>query len=347
MGKKSTKRVTRKPSQHKKTSKKKFLFWQRGEIAIYLLLGIIILGAFLIVSGGPSFNLSKVDTTPAGEIVPEPTDIQRDNLQLKTIKFQACGNNTGAYFIVDTSGSMRDNNKMQNVKDALQSFASNLTDKSVVGMRRYSSDLACSIYGRQVTSLLVPIGFYGTNKNTFSQATSALCPSGSTNTSAAFAGALNDLRSAVTNPAYKDTPLNVIFISDGIPEGDGVGIPQTLGTCSSFTSARYPICAPYTSQGRTTCRCFDSSQDPTANPSIAQQIQALKNINGKNVRVFSVLVFSQATDGPFKANLDNMMKTIASPGDYYQTSRPEDIKGIYEQIANKICASNGNPTPTP
>lgn len=348
MKKKTTTRKTKPTKKYRSSLKKKFLFWQRGEIALYLLLIIIIGGAFLIASGGPVFNLSQPDESPVGEpIIVTPTG--HDTLQLQTLKFQVCGNTTGAYFIVDTSGSMRNNNKMENVKEALTSFAGNLSDKSVIGLRRFSSDEACPIYGRQPTSLLVPIGFYSTNKNAFTQAVGRLCPAGATNTRAAFAGALTDLQAGVTKPEYKDTPLNVIFISDGIPEGDGDGVPNNLSTCSSFTSARYPVCAPYAGPAGLQCRCFDSTQDPTTNPQLAQQVQALKNINGKPVKVFSVLVYDPATDGPFLNKLNGMMESVAStPSNYYKTAKPEDIKNIYNQIADKICASNGGgATPTP
>lgn len=328
----------RKKSQSKKT---KYLFWKKGQIALYLLLAVIILGAFVLVSGGPQFDLTPDGNQPAGDMVIETPDPLRDSLQLKTIRFQACGTRTAVDFLIDTSGSMSVNNKLTNLKDALNAFASNLEDKSVVGIRRFSaSPNTCY---PSVTSRLVPINFYSANKTVFSQQVSALCANGGTNTGTAFAAELTDLTAAVANPAFKDTPLNLVFISDGIPEGQP--FDNGGGNCQQYQSTRFPVCSYYSPAD--ICRCFDSSQDPTANPSIAQQIQALKNINGKPVRIFSVLVYDPTYDSPFKSNLDTMMTNIATnKTDYYQTSDPTAIKGIYAQIADKICEANGgNPTP--
>ena len=123
----------------------------------------------------------------------------------------------------------------------------------------------------------------------------------------------------------------MVFISDGIPEENGSG---HSGACTG--AEPYQFCA--LSNGG--CRCFVDNQDPTTNPQIAQQVQALKSINGKNVRVFSVLVFDPVSDGPFESRLTNMMQAIASaPSDFYKTSDPATIKNIYSQISNKICST--------
>ena len=324
----------------KHTLKKSFLFWQRGEVALYLLIGVIIFGAFLLVSGGPQFKLSESGNNVIGEPIRE-NSTQKNALQLKTIRFAACSNRAAIDFLVDTSGSMERGNKIQIIKSSLKDFASNFTNDSITGLRRYSS----SDTGSTATSRPVEIDFYKNNKSQFNAAVNQLVASGGTNTRTAFAAELEDLTKAVSDPKFKDNSFNLVFISDGIPEGDGVGVP-TATACSSFSSARYPMCAYQTG----TCRCFDADQDPTTNPQIAQQIQALKNINGKNVRVFSILVFDPKTDGPFESKLTTMMQAVASPNSFYKTTKPEDIKAIYGQIADKICEETGgstNLTPTP
>jgi uncharacterized protein YegL len=330
------------PTSSRRKTKKSFLFWQRGEIALYLLLGIIIFGAFLLASGGPQFKLSESGEEAIGEPIRE-NSTQKDALQLKTIRFAACSNRAAVDFLVDTSGSMEKGNKIQIIKSALMDFAGNFTNDSITGLRRYSSNDT----GTTATSRPVGIDFYKNNKTQFNTAVSRLVASGGTNTRTAFAAELEDLTQAVTDPKFKDNSFNLVFISDGIPEGKA--FPPSSGDCQEHVSPEFPVCAPY-NQDRNVCRCFDSNQDPTFNPQIAQQIQALKNINGKNIRIFSILVFDPATDGPFESKLTTMMQAIASPNSFYKTTKPEDIKSIYGQIADKICEETGggtNITPTP
>lgn len=316
---------------HKHTSKRRNIFWKRGTIALYVLLTVIIVGAFFLAGGVPKFDFSPTDTTPAGEVVLETPDPQRDSLQLKTLRFKSCASTAAVDFLVDTSGSMRDGGKMQNIKDALTSFASNFNDKSVTGIRRFSSDYGYYCPYHPATERLTTIDFYGTSKNSFASSTNSLCADGSTNTRTAFAAELQDLTAAVTDQRFKDYNFNLVFISDGIPEENGSG---HNGACTGAES--YAFCA--NSKGN--CRCFVDDQDPTTNPQIAQQVQALKSINGKNIKVSSILVFDPVSDGPFEAKLTNMMKAIAStPSDFYKTSDPTTIKTIYSQISNKICTT--------
>lgn len=316
---------------HKHKSKKGNVFWKRGTITLYVLLVVIILGAFFLAGGFPKFDFSPTDGTPAGEVILETPDPQRDSLQLKTLKFKGCASTAAVDFLVDTSGSMRDGGKMQNIKDALASFASNFNDKSVTGIRRFSSDDSYYCAPHPVTERLTQIDFFGNNKNSFTTSTNSFCADGATNTRTAFAAELDDLTRAVGDQRFKDYNFNLVFISDGIPEINGSG---HQGACTG--AEPYQFCA--LSKGA--CRCFVDDQDPTSNPQIAQQVQALKSINGKNVRVFSVLVFDPISDGPFESKLTNMMQAIASsPSDFYKTSDPTTIKTIYSQISNRICST--------
>jgi len=325
--KKAKRKKSAKTQKH--LSKKKNVFWKRGTITLYVLLTVIILGAFFLAGGVPKFDFSPTDGTPAGEVVLETPDPQRDSLQLKTLRFKNCASTAAVDFLVDTSGSMRDGGKMQNIRDALSSFASNFNDKSVTGIRRFSSDDYHYCAPHPITERLTQIDFYGSNKNSYASTINSFCADGATNTRSAFAAELDDLRNAVSDQKFKDYNFNLVFISDGIPEVYGSG---HSGACTG--AEPYQFCA--LSKGA--CRCFVDDQDPTTNPQIAQQVQALKTINGKNVRVFSVLVFDPVSDGPFESKLTNMMQAIAStPSDFYKTSDPATIKNIYSQISNKIC----------
>ncbi|MGE5041981.1 MAG: VWA domain-containing protein [Candidatus Levyibacteriota bacterium] len=312
------------------------VFFQKGSITLYLLLAVIIAGAFFLAGGIPSFNFSPTDNTPAGQPVLETPDPQRNDLQLKTLKFKGCTTTTAIDFLIDTSGSMGDNNKLTNLEQALTNFSKNFNDSTVTGLRRFSA--SPNYCNAPITERLVPIDFYSQNKTQFSSAVGNLCPSGGTNTRTAFAAELADMQQMVTDQRFKDKNFNLIFLTDGIPEDHSFPLQ---GDCQQFVNSDFPVCTPYTQPGsKPACRCFDSSQDPTANPQIAQQIQALKSLNGNNVHIYALLVFDPVIDAPFKAKVDNMMTAIAStPQDYLQTTDPTQISALYGQIAQKICSS--------
>lgn len=316
-----------------------------GGIAMYVLLAVIILGAFFMVGGAqkifisPPTDLGNVEVDPASTT----NNTSKDSLQLQTLKFKSCNGTAAVDLLIDTSGSMATAGKLQNLQGALGSFASNFNSSTVVGLRRFSSDEnprnpPCPLHN--ATSRLVPIDFYSSNKAPFISAVQNTCANGGTNTATAFAAELDDLKSKVTDPKFKDYTFNLIFLSDGIPESQASDI---TGACTGREP--YPVCA--TDQAGN-CRCFDTAQDPTTNPQIAQQIRDLKSINGKNVNIYSILVFDPVTDGPFKDKVATMMKNIASSPPstyYYNTSDPAQIKNIYSQISEKICKSNEPTTP--
>lgn len=337
MGKKA---VRHKSSKARKHASKKFnVFWKKGSITLYLLLGVIIVGAFFLAGGAPKFEPSPTDNTPAGEVVMETPDPQRNDLQLKELKFKGCTTTAAIDFLIDTSGSMDDNGKLTNLETALTNFGKNFNDSTVTGLRRFSAvPNGC---GSPITQRLVDINFYSANKNQFTNAVTNLCASGGTNTRTAFAAELDDMRQIVQDPRFKDKNFNLIFLTDGIPEGHSFPLQ---GDCQHLVNSDFPVCTPYTASYPPACRCFDSSQDPTTNPHIAQEIQALKSLNGNNVHIYSLLVFDPNTDAPFKAKVDAMMTTIAStPQDYLQTTDPSKISELYGQIAQKICSSQSKP----
>lgn len=348
MLRKSASRVKTRSRRKYNIRKKKFLFWpastspashaearrgwHRGNITLYILLIIIIIGAYFLVGGTSNFTNSPVDKTPAGEVIKETPGIERESLQLQTIRFKKCSNIAAVDFLIDTSGSMRFGTKLADLKNALSSFTKSFGDKSVTGIRRFSSlDNACY---PSTTSRLVPIDFYSSNKSEFSSQVANLCADGATSTRTAFEAEKNDLEKATADPKFKDKTFNLIFVTDGIPESRG---SDHQGACTGEET--YPVCATNFDGN---CRCFDSNQDPTTNPQIAEQIREIKSLNGKNIRIFSVLVFDDENDGPFKDQADKMMSAIAtSAEDYYKTTDPKVLTKIYNQIAEKICTETG------
>lgn len=314
-----TKTKKRKAVRRVKTKKKGFnLFFFRGDAAIsFLVLAVVIIGSLMLVGGlTPKLNKQDLNTVGVPE-TPSPPNGADNNLQLKTFKFKTCTDSAAVHFLLDVSGSMNFNNgqKIQNLRDALKFFANGVTDTAVLGLRTFSES----------TTLLVPINI-GT-KSKVAQAAQGLTANGGTYTRDAFIATKADLAAAVGNSKFKNYDFNLIFFSDGIPE----------------TRAKNTLCPGYPPRneyctdpqpGNSGCRCFDTDQDPL---SVATEIKSLKNASGKNVRVFSVLLYDPVRDGHFEPKFKPLMKSIASPDSYFETTDEQQLKNIFTQIGQKVC----------
>jgi len=318
-----------------------FSFLRRGDIAITLILGVVVLGA-IILAGGifPELDDSKVNKDIVGEIDTSsvPTNQNDKSLQIQKLKIKTCNDQAAIDFLIDTSGSMNFGGgvKLTNLKQAMQSFAANFNDKTVVGIRRFSGENKA---GLPVTSRLVPINFYLNNKSNYNTAVNSLSIYGGTMTRNAFSNELTELSAAVANSNFNTYNFNLIFFTDGIPETSDNNMACPGGGTGN------PFCIPDTRPGGV-CRCFDSAQDPTTttngNIDIAAKIKALRSGGGKNVRIFSIVILDDAADGHFKDKVENMMKKIASDPatDYFFTTSATDFKNIFRDINQKICTTN-------
>lgn len=311
-----------------------FRFFKRGDIAITLVLGIVVLGA-IILAGGifPKLDDSKVNMDDVGEVDTSsvPTNQNDKSLQLKTFKFKKCAEKAAIDFLIDTSGSMNfgGGEKLTNLKQAMQSFAANFNDKTVVGIRRFSG---INNLGLPPTSRLVPIDFYSKNRSAYNQAVNSLPIDGNTMTRTAFSAELDDLKSAVANTKFSTYNFNLIFFTDGIPETRDANI-----ICDGGIGG--PSCTAHPTVG--TCRCFNPAQNPTSNPDVAAEIKALISGGGENIRIFSIVILS-AADEHFRSKIENMMKTIATDPttDYFLANDATDFKAIFKSISQKICTTN-------
>lgn len=314
-----TKTKKRKVVRRIKTKKKGFnLFFFRGDAAIsFLVLAVVIVGSLMLV-GGLTPKLNKQDLNTVGvPDTPSPPSGADNNLQLKTFKFKTCTDSAAVHFLLDTSGSMNFNNgqKIQNLRDAVRFFANGVTDTAVLGLRTFNV----------TTNLIVPINI-GT-KSKVAQAAQSLIATNGTHTKTAFIATKADLAAAVANAKFKNYDFNLIFFSDGIPE--------TLAKNTSCPG--YPPPNEYCTDptpGNSGCRCFDTDQDPT---SVATEIKSLKNASGKSVRIFSVLLYDPVRDGYFESKFKPLMKNIASPDSYFETTDEKQLKNIFTQIGQKVC----------
>lgn len=296
----------------------------KGSIAIIILLCVIIIGSIILV-GGPypiisneRLNLNNQKTFEQ-DIDPTITGKPK-NLQLQISELRNCSDTLAVEFLLDTSGSMKNGDKTNDLKEALNFFVDKLKKNAVIGIRNFSS----------TTYLQVPFDFYEKNQPSVKSIITNLNPDGGTSTRDAFIETHKDLKEAILKPEFKNYAFNLIFFSDGIPETLD-GNTNTIGRKCKQN--------PRVSSGY---RCFDERQDPTntslTGGDIAQQIKNLKNKDGKNIRIFSVLLFDPVTDKEFEEEEEAIMKRVASStNDFYKTTNQEYLINIFQQIKTQVC----------
>lgn len=289
----------------------------KGDASIYVLFGIILIGG-LFMAGG-LFPRVSTDTlnTDAGESQIDPNSLpkgdSKEALQLKTLKFKSCTQVSAVEFLLDNSGSMGgsgfDPAKMTNLKAGVTAFSEKMSDTSVIGLRTFSD----------YTTLNVPFGYYKDNKSSFATAIAGMRPDGSTHQKSAFEAAKVDLEGAVTK--YPKYDFNLIFFSDGIPE-TAAGNRTCTGT----------VCDPSSPGG---CRCMAPSQDPRT---VAEEIKAIKNTSGSNIRIFSILLYDPVRDSFAETEFKALMKAVATDSStYFETTDPDDLKSLFDSVIKKVC----------
>lgn len=180
-----------------------------GKISYYVLLifGIIVVGSIIMSNGifpkGPvnplerlRFEIGKVD---------DNKDKKAPALQLRAARVK-CDKKVAASFIVDTSGSMKQGNRMNQVKAALADFASDFPSQGLINLYTYSNNVVES----------VPLSQYGQSQNEFAEAVAAMAPQSETRTRDALNFARQQLN--LRRQQYPDYDMSVILISDGVPE---------------------------------------------------------------------------------------------------------------------------------
>lgn len=274
-----------------------------GSTIVFAFLAVII-GASVLLANGifPTKQLTDPGSTGELEIIEEPVFGGQRGLQLRTIRFRECANKAAVGLLVDRSGSMG-GAKINDLKTALNTFTNTLGDESVVGLVSFSSNDV----GATAVKEDVAFSRLSTSKNQLTQAIQGLNPLGSTNTRTAFEFMKDRILSATSQ--FPDQNFVLIFMSDGIPE-------STQRTCTVN-----PACGN---------RCFETTQDPTVNPNIAEEIK------NAGIRVYSIALLD-ANDACFTNDLRNMMQNIASPNSYYETPNSSDLAAIYQEIASRFC----------
>ena len=288
-----------------------------GTIFTLAFIGLAV-GMGVLLSRGvtPRSTLSDPGETGDLEIVKETPGINRNNLQLKTIKFRECASKVAVGLLVDRSGSMR-GAKIDNLKSALTTFTQSLSDQSVIGLSSFSSNDD----GAVVVQEDVPFSRYKDAKSSMPEAIQNLRAAGATNTRSAFLFERDKILAAQTT--FPNQKFALIFLSDGIPETN----PRD---CASGRQYQTP----------TNLRCFANSQDPTQSPDVS------KEIKDKGIKIYTIALYvpGDPQDEYFLPDMRTMMGKIATEptlSTYYEIPDPTQLKQIYKDISHKICNDAG------
>ncbi|MBI4084511.1 MAG: VWA domain-containing protein [Candidatus Levybacteria bacterium] len=181
----------------------------RGKISYYVLLifGIIVVGSIILSNGiFPSFPINPLERLQF-EIgnVDKKGKNKKPAIQLRVAKIK-CPKKIGASFIVDTSGSMKQNKRMDAVKTALSEFASDMPSDGLINLYVYNDSIVEAVS-------LAP---YEDTKEEFAEAVAQLTPRSETRTRDALSFARQQLN--IRRQQYPEHEMSVILISDGIPE---------------------------------------------------------------------------------------------------------------------------------
>lgn len=226
---------------------------------------------------------------------------------------RACSN-LAISLLLDTSSSMaRDvdinnqfipNNRLANMKQAVNTFASQLNDQDVIGVQEFNGTPFDFFDSGPNARVVVPFDTWANNRGNFSSAINSLRAKGSTHTRDGFGLAQAEITAAKSRfPSY--TRWVMIFISDGIPKSTSLNVNP------------YP----------------DLDQDPREDPNLADQIK------GAGVRVISIGLDLQAIKP--QANIAyarRLIRDVASgPQDVYEDATADQLEEIYRQIGQSIC----------
>ncbi len=248
---------------------------------------------------------------PSGALTPDT----KGNLQLKTFKVNVCGQTTAIDFLVDTSASMEDDNKMDKLKAALRTFTSKLSNSSVIAIHTFSAQ----------TKEHVKFDYYKNNKVQVKATIDALGPEGWTSTRDGFNLAKQALSEAITKKRFPGYNYNLVLLTDGVPE-----IPQ------------YPDAPPRQCEATAPdqlnpggIRCFSVDQDPRVPTNLASDVKNL------GVTIYSVGIYSQtSSDKILQPHLEALLRDVATQPTnthYYSSIEGNNLDTILKNIISSTC----------
>lgn len=287
-----------------------------GMLYIVLIILLLTLGGMTFTGGIiPLDNVIPVSTPAAGDqaaggqiIVTQTATNPKNNLQLETFGIENCQKTLAVDFLIDTSSSMNENNKLSELKQSLTSFLGSLSDNSVIGVQSFSTQ----------TRNIADLDYYKNNKTTLSNFVTHLSANGSTSTRDAFTLAEQKLSDAITQNKFPGYNYSLIFISDGAPTS---GLDKSLNDCLVYKNTPAgPL-------------CFSKREDPRTPPDISQQIK------GMGVKIFSIGIFG-ADDAPIRPYEEQLFQDVSSQPlstYYYETLSASNLPTIFNTISSKVC----------
>ena len=284
--------------------------------------GGIFIGFILIIIGGGLLLTGDLNPLPQDQLSDPPEgvyeideeslkelDEKRGNLQLRTIRFKECGEQTTIVLMLDKSGSMNSNTpsgarKIDRLIEAVVTLANSLSDESVIGVQDFSNPTG--VVGQNDINTLIPVSFYKDVKTQVEPAVRSLSGKavGSTPTHDALAYSYSELLQAM--PLFPDKQFDYIFVSDGAP-CPGIGCGGTVG---------------------------GPDQDPRLySPNPADQIKEL------GVNIYTLGIYDL---GQNKSQLSALLRDIAStPDNYFEATTADDTGKLLTAISERICQSVG------
>jgi hypothetical protein len=260
--------------------------------------------------GTNGINSQKI-ILPTDLLTPNP----KDNLQLKTFTVDVCGETTAIDILIDTSGSMADDNKINKLKDALKTFTVHFKDSTAVAIQTFSAK----------AEEKVSWGLYKDNKQQVQATINGLNADGWTTMKDGFSLAEKKILDAKNNNRFPGYSYYLLLISDGVPEIP----PDQPRTCYFETDD------PRTAPAK---RCFAKEQDPRV------PVDIPSNIKQNGVPVYVIGLYSNiSSDVRLQAYLVPLLQQISSQPlsnfyhEYNSSSNSEDLKKIFNNIINSVC----------
>ncbi|HSX09613.1 MAG TPA: vWA domain-containing protein [Candidatus Saccharimonadales bacterium] len=238
----------------------------------------------------------------------------KKNLQLETFNVDNCGDNSAMLFVIDTSGSMQFDGKIQNEKKALTYFTGNMGGLSAIGINDFGD----------IAKQDLPLNYYKDVKPQVKQVINDLDAHGYTKTRDAMQMAYDELKQSIDNEDYPGYKYNLVLLTDGVPE-----VPPPRSCYVQFAD---PNTAPL-------MRCFAAEQDPTVPTNIPDQIRNL----GVDIYVINVYSPSYHSDAEMFPYLNTLLKKVASQPTnthYYVSINGSNLSQVLQTINSSICYGN-------
>jgi Ca-activated chloride channel family protein len=153
---------------------------------------------------------------------PDPATLTAVQRSWQLVKKQA-----NVLILVDTSGSMRDNDKLTQAKDAIKVFIDDQAGKNNVGLMRFSSDV----------QTLVPLGSLESNRTDILNQVDSLNATGNTSLNDALISAMDTL-SATSDAARIQA---IVLLSDGQDTSSNASLNDAVQAISNARNSRTPV----------------------------------------------------------------------------------------------------------